>query len=899
MTRLQSVEEHLVTRARAPRPPRKIFETTDSPNGFGARYFDQSVDLQALMQTIVDRATQARKSKLDELERLKARYQTLMTQFHQVHCDFIEIIDRHTGLSEEHHSGNCVRCHYKSQADRLEIQVHEWPLPENQCRAKTVTFELRLPSWFGNWRDSTAYITMHVLKAQYASDVRPRSPHPLSSDRQLASSYFQRYNSVQPQRIGLLSQDKPHIGTHRRGKDISTSKQKDICLRSGLNYQYHDGVTNCFVDELQHTENMLQLCTYQLSSKALQDYVFRPATAPSGPPPNLAIAEQSKCPQQMPLSQWKALSSIPLGYHLHWLQVATQLRMPFVDFKQSDTVLVVLQCIHQAGPPCDGNKIRPGHSLAADRRFSVVILEQLNESLIRIKQNWESSQALSLFVCIARRLLSLNADHDIQAACLKYLCDARAVAFDWVDILKTKADFAQSMDRGQFVFRSVVAAVICASTFDVDRRYLAEVLTPARDASILMQCCITIREGGRAIHTSSDTQLKLLHSRHLRLLRDAFATLADNQEALHDAISQSWSGYRCSADWAVIESAPHWVVTHTDSEEENGSSAVHYDLLSGRLLVDGQPLGRLPSQYEKHDNYERLFGDSTVEVMPSNAAGLPFSATTPYFGYSIQFGMAAAPYSSANELLVQASEGSSGKIYELLPRRLFQDQIPTSFVCDFVHWYDRSTGDVEFRPANEPWTRHSSGEWRLVKCEDSKWRLRKPSNGMILVGARSQTASAITTILSPLAKPLSIHLLLRPNLSSLNIEIPTLRIGFALERGQTVLGSREFPDMQVDEDQSLGTLVGFRNKLLIKSRHTDEQKVILLEDHTTCRGHTNSLTDNSKLLDHHVEVFVDRNVSSNVHFFDVDKQLGGLVDNGSMQSKLVLAYMHALTSFCM
>ena len=899
MERLHCVEEYLVTRARAPRPSREIFEITDSPNCFGARYFDQSGDLQALMQTIVDRATQARNSKLEELEELKARYQTLMTQYRQAQCDRIEVIDHRTGLYEERHSGRCIRCNYKSQADRLQIEVHEWPLPEDHCRAKTVTFELRVPSWFGNWRDSTAYIIMNVLKAGYASDVRPRSRHPLSSDRQLASLYFRKLDSVQPQRIGLLSQDKPHIGTHRHGKTISTSNRKDICLRSGLNYQYHDGMIGCFVNAVQHTESMPQLCTYQLSSKALQEYIFRPANAPSGPPPNTAIAEQSKCPQQMPLSQWKALSSIPLGYHLHWWQVAMQLRMPFVDFKQTDTALVVLQCIHQAGPPCDGDKIRPGHSLAIDGRFALVILEQLNDSLLRIKQNWESSQALSIFICIARRLLSLNSDQKIRAACLRYLCDARAVAFDWVGILKTKADFAQPMDRGEFVFRSVVAALICASTFDVDRRYLATVLTPPQDASILIQCCITIRECGRAVYSSSDTQLKLLHSRHLRLLRDAFAILAENQDALHNAISQSWSGYGCSADWIVTETAPHWIVTHMSSTEENGSSAVHYDLLSGNLLVDGQPLGRLPSEYERHVSYERLFGNSTIEVMPSSAAGLRFSAKTPYFGFELQFGMAAAPSSPTDDLVVQASEGPSGNIYELLPPRLFQGQVPTSFVRDFVHWYDRTTGDVEFRPANKPWTRHSSGEWRLMKCEDSKWRLTHPMNGMFLVGAGSQTACAITTILSPLAKPLFIHLLLQPNLCSLSIEIPSLRIGFTLERGLSILRSREFPGMQVDEDQSLGTLVGFQNKLLIGSQHTDDQKVLLLEGHTLCQSRLDNLGDSSEPPDDHLEVSVERDISNKVHSFDIDKQLGGLVDNGSMQSKLVLAYLHALTSFCM
>ena len=276
-------------------------------------------------------------------------------------------------------------------------------------------------------------------------------------------------------------------------------------------------------------------------------------------------------------------------------------------------------------------------------------------------------------------------------------------------------------------------------------------------------------------------------------------------------MSESWSAYLPGADWSVVENAPHWVVTQTASTTGNDGSAVHYDLLSGSLLVDGEPPGCLPSDYEKHASYGRPFGSSTVEVMPAKATGMLFSAKTRYFGYKIQFGMAAAPTSFGKDLLVQASKDSSEAVYELLPRRLFQNLVPTFFVQDFVHWYDWSNGDVELRPAKEPWTTSSPGEWRLVKCDDSKWRLTQPKNVTFLVAVGSPAAFAIARILSPLVKPPFIHLIFQSNLSFLNIEIPSLRVGFVLDRGYSSLRSREFPHICVAEDQSLGTLVGFGN----------------------------------------------------------------------------------------
>jgi len=39
-----------------------------------------------------------------------------------------------------------------------------------------------------------------------------------------------------------------------------------------------------------------------------------------------------------------------------------------------------------------------------------------------------------------------------------------------------------------------------------------------------------------------------------------------------------------------------------------GGQEVHYDLLTGQLLVDGKQLGRLPREFVEHSTYANLLG---------------------------------------------------------------------------------------------------------------------------------------------------------------------------------------------------------------------------------------------------------------------------------------------------
>ena len=76
-----------------------------------------------------------------------------------------------------------------------------------------------------------------------------------------------------------------------------------------------------------------------------------------------------------------------------------------------------------------------------------------------------------------------------------------------------------------------------------------------------------------------------------------------------------------------------------NSQSNEGSLPVLYNLLTEELLVSGYPLATLPLEYERHPIYQTLIGPSSVEAIPSAVPGMLFSSKKKYGGYTIHFGL--------------------------------------------------------------------------------------------------------------------------------------------------------------------------------------------------------------------------------------------------------------------
>lgn len=899
MKRLLQIEEYIdCRRIGSMKRTDLLFATSDS--SFASQYFARSSTHQELMSRIVSDAKAARKKKLEELEKVQAEYHRLDVLDNEIDHEYTTKVINNRSVpprTKEVHSHKCQKCIYQNQRQELSIEVHEWPLPSRSSEAYTVVFELDTPLWFANWRDARLVLLKDVLKGQRTKDQDSRRRFFLSSNDPHLLKW--RSNRSSDQRMDLMSLNKAAITTHYRSKTIATLSESEIFVPNGLFYNYYDKRSNEYPGEYTFKNVVPLACTYTMPCQHLQRFLFRPASAPDGPDPNVVIASQDACPANMTLEEYKEFGILPLGHHIQWANIKLQLAMPSLDFKKPETTLLLLQCAYQAGPrlaeTCtsavsrnEGQKaLRSSHDFFNSEENAQSLIKHLMEALQRVKSNWESSQALLVFVAIAARTLSLSGFVKVRMDCLEFLSIARQIAMSWLNSLRDKAYAAEDHnDKTAFTAKSVEVALICTSTFDIDGKYLNHVLAGKGNASILVQASIVIREGEDTLASEKEPHLAILAMRRKRLLCRAYEILAQHPTELDDAVKKAWSAYVPGSGWrAVLEAADHWVTTNTLATSHVASMSVHYNLLSGELLVNGLLLDQPPPAYRAHSQYSTLFGKNVVEIMPSTTPGFQFSTKRQFGGFSVQLGM------SNGDLVVRASTGDT--TYETIPRRLVENAYPASFGENYIHWFNAATNTVQFRPVEKPWDSSSPEVWTLSQCRGQwrrgQWRLSK--NGYSVAGVDSLTSKRISLVLDPLASRTRIHNILQPagDVKTLLVSIPKLRLTFSLVQGSESLESNQYRSMVVDADQSLGTLIGLRSKIVLKHSTRDDRMALVPESKEVTYQRAGN----------HISVAVDKRKIHKVHALCVDPKLGRLLDNSELGCKLFLAYLHALTSFCL
>ncbi|KAK5107671.1 hypothetical protein LTR62_000906 [Meristemomyces frigidus] len=486
-----------------------------------------------------------------------------------------------------------------------------------------------------------------------------------------------------------------------------------------------------------------------------------------------------------------------------------------------ETAMILLQCIYQTGPPSDTRQgERPSHAIICTAEFGSTLHRALDEALQRIKENWESAPDLSILIKIGARLLSLSQSEDVRASCLGFLQAAGQIALRWVEVLRAKAQqCAGDQERNTYEAKTAEIALVCADSFNVDGCHLSSVLGSTQQTSTLLKCCLAVHAGNHTLNFS-EKLIKSLHIRHQQLVRRCYTILAVQSDGVSDAVSSAWSAFRLLQAWTVLsDTSDNWVTTKSGSKAETEALDVHFDLLNGELLVNGLPLNRLPARYERHPTYCTLFGYRYVKVMPSNVPGMQFSGENNYAGYVLDFGMDIA----RNNMMVRTQ--GQDTTYEILPSSLFCGALPTSFVEEFVHWYDFTTKEVEFRPRSQPWATFTGVLRKEGDC--GSWRLHLDEG--CLVGLRSRTSTVISAVLSSLSAPPSIHIIVTDNDGKTSVQVPRLQLTFTLAPSKIELLSEEFPGESVDPNQSAGTLVGFRNKLMLRHKQHTSRRLLLVE----------------------------------------------------------------------
>lgn len=101
--------------------------------------------------------------------------------------------------------------------------------------------------------------------------------------------------------------------------------------------------------------------------------------------------------------------------------------------------------------------------------------------------------------------------------------------------------------------------------------------------------------------------------RHRQLLHSLEPILANRSVQAHSITPFSAMARRMvrrcsSSSWHVLPRPnSRWISCIAEGQHE-----VHYDLLTGKLLINGKPLGKLPQEIVEHPTYASVLG--TVKV---------------------------------------------------------------------------------------------------------------------------------------------------------------------------------------------------------------------------------------------------------------------------------------------
>ncbi|KAF2843898.1 hypothetical protein T440DRAFT_473824, partial [Plenodomus tracheiphilus IPT5] len=558
--RLSVAEAYLQCRrrdARADAP--SLYRDFGFPSSFAVRFFDGSPEHHRSLSDIKQQATVARQEKCCELARKKQQYHDLVAASDRRDCDYQVVYNEYHGSSSTEHPIWCEKCSLRSQAKQLEIHVHEWPLHSDEAIAKAAVFELQIPTAYSHWRDATMLLRVEVLGFIHARTTEPRAKYDLCTQDGLSSFW----TSPSDRRVNLVSEVKPLTGSHYRVKrSVDFLQEKEVCVENALRYQYFDSSYNTFITILESTQQVSKKCTYQLPSRSsqLQAYLRSP-TVSNAITPNQVIARLSDCPSHFSLDEYKTFGCLPIGYRIQYQNLLVQLAMPTIDLNKIEMHCLLLQTMHRAGPPISNNKLeRIAHEILTDETFCRALMDKIETALRRISENWETWRAVAALVQVMLRILSINASDQIAARCMQLLQEARAISLEWLTRLKKRLPTViDDSQRKELSSRLTEIGLLCTSTFDIDGRFLEDILGSSSRVSVLFQASIVVQENKDA--TSSEHEYlhrAMLQSWRLLLLR-ALSVLTRKissdtvQEGLNRAVAASWAVFRPTNHWSVLE----------------------------------------------------------------------------------------------------------------------------------------------------------------------------------------------------------------------------------------------------------------------------------------------------------------------------------------------------------
>ena len=869
MQRLQNVEQHIQSRhSHASQRNPSIFSDPGS-RSFAVAYYATS-DLHKVLRARIEAEASSKKAKKkSEWEEASQKHQRLTTELDRLEC---QIITDEDGWPR--HSVSCKKCHLKNQANAMRISKYEWPLPTDEHSCMSAVFELDCPMGFVAWRNFTWMLTHDIGRPQQKRDEYEDTLHKYAGLR--------NYSHEKSSRLTLASKAKSFEKTHYSQR--FPVRYDQIYSNNALQYAMFDETQSLWVTEQTDKPSIHPKCVQSLPSGQYSNLQFAVDSTNHGQ--NQVLAKQDSCSTTLSLHEFISFGSLRAdGEQTQWLNIQRELTASNLNLNTEAVSTLLLHAAFQAGS--SGNNLhRNSHRVLQNPSFCEELLTKIEELLDTVEANWKSDYAMTLLVNLTLRVLSLAPDNLSISLALHILKRIRTIVCRWMGVLRDVLDKATTDSQVQNLQQRLLkVGMLCKLTYDVDEIHISKVLASDSDLSTWVFSCVLVRENvpGDADATSimPYTRRMYLHDQKLTLaLHPVVLRLAtiDRIVGFDQGISMVWPGFKSASNgWHIVsDSSEQWVTTHTEACLGFAPQKVLYNVLNGELLVDGRPLGRLPKEYLSSGTYQRVFGFQLLRVLAPDMPGMLYMTAQKHHDYVAYFTL------REGEVVIKLRRGL--QTLEYLPHDIFVGDMPSQFVNDYAHWLDLSSHEVEFRPLEQLWTT-SAENWRLRYHAKSSSYLSKGDTKLIDV--RSNTFVRTMSVFRALDTWENTHVSL--SLVRLDVYFPRLDLHFFLNP-ENHFQCHELHRI-VDPDQSLGSMIGLKSRLVLCGIGQ------LARKHDRLLIFPQGKISISKAGPHVCVTTSTTGHKTRLFRYQIDGVLRRLQGPGDITSTLYKAYLHAITSY--
>jgi hypothetical protein len=881
LERLSRIEQYIRSREAKCEPTNPSLFSNPSTKSFATKSYDNSPNLKSLRASIETTARAEKLAKEQEWQMMKARYDSLLAEAAaEEHGNFTIFWGRRAGTVV--HDRYCTKCSKEREARDLQISKYEWPLPYNEVDAKAVIFELQAPAAITHWRDATWFLIQDVGRE---APLQRKEPEQDLLSYQPLASYVHHGN----RRITLASPFKPthkaHYFTEKFSACLDMSK---MFVGNGMAFRMHDRRKQLWLSELTRVPTLqpyLEPDTSAFLGGHMKSYVNGTQHTQ-----NSVLADRSKCPTEMSFQEHDHCGSLRAGARLQSMNVLTAIMSPEIDLNSPTTALIFLYATSQAGKPGSTSALhlRESQIDLANKSYCQSLVGALQAGLARIEANWKLSTAAQVILGINLRLLSMappeTVGTKILGQCRDLVLQVRRLGLEWVRKVTelhvqqrtASADSTTLIELSKHVMK---CCMLVRHTYVLDDELLESMCYTGSAVADYVEAAIYLHEHREQIPASEIRKLQpdvLNDDYHARCMEEILVKrLSCYSSAFSEAIARFWPAAVFTSKWQLVhESDTSWVVNKASS------ATVHFNIISGALLVSGRPLGRLPSQYKAAPLYRSLFGELDLDVFAVNEDGMDYQLRNPLHGHRVYLGL------KDGELIVR-SRCVDGPYEALLPDTFLKD-LPTSIVERTHPWMSLKSGNVFFRPKDRPWVSQGC-DWVLDPDVISRKQACMRTDESFLVDKDSVAGRVICDALNAIEHDRHIVITSTTD-SKIHVKLPRYHLNFVI----TAVGQIECKELSavVDSNQAIGTFIGLKSRLVLRAvskRVTTDLRYLLVPHGDVMVSHAGP----------HVSVQVGFDPASrSLDFsqYQIDSRLGKLASS-DVDSHVYKAYLHAVTSF--